>query len=486
MDPNNFFVGIVGGQDIRRESDIRSGRMDVTYDLPGGFIESIKGGARYSEERSTNADVFNYDLTQANTSVAPYITDSPMSAPTLSGYNGSANMPLEYPYFNTQSYLDALYGGSYDTWVNAATTQQILNPSNQYVVEEKITGLYAMAQYRFDWHFPVHGNLGVRFVHTQQAVTNTAVNLDEIIVITPPPPPPAPSVIVPEGSRYTLTRSYDDVLPSFNLVMDLDSDLLLRFAVAKVMSRPTLDSLVPRYNVSVGLTNTITGGNPDLDPFRAWQGDLSLEYYFQPGSMASVALFYKDVESFIQAQHRPLVIQGVTFDQILPVNSSGGYVNGVELAYTQQFTSLPSFWSGFGVQTNATWAEGKTDANPDLGIEEHDFQNLSEWTANASVFYSAYGANARLAYNYRSDYLFDPNVRGIGTTEAHGESFSTLDFQASYAITDKLTVYAEANNLTRQPQVFSMRVANGGEPRNYAQTWIEGERRLAAGLHLSF
>ena len=76
------------------------------------------------------------------------------------------------------------------------------------------------------------------------------MNLNEITIIIPPPPPPAPSVIVPAGSLYTLTRSYNDVLPSFNLVMDLKSDLLLRLAAAKVMSRPTLDSLVPRYTVA--------------------------------------------------------------------------------------------------------------------------------------------------------------------------------------------------------------------------------------------
>jgi iron complex outermembrane receptor protein len=269
-------------------------------------------------------------------------------------------------------------------------------------------------------------------------------------------------------------------------VMDLNPDLLLRVAAAKVMSRPTLDSLVPRYSVSAGATNTVTGGNPQLDPFRAWQGDLSLEYYFQPGSIASVAVFYKSVQSFIQTEHRPLVIQGVTFDRTLPVNSSGGYVEGIEVGYTQQFTSLPSFWSGFGVQANATWAQGMTDADAAAGVKEHAFQNLSKWTANASVFYSAHSVDARLAYNYRSDYLFDDNVRGIGTTAAYGESFSTLDFQASYAITGSLTVFAEANNLARKPQIFSMRVASGGESRTYPQTWIEGERRLAAGIRLRF
>jgi TonB-dependent receptor len=485
-DPSDFFINLVGGETLRRENTIRSARVDATYQLSDGFIKSIKVGARYSAERSTNADAFNYEPSRRLDSIVPYVTGSSIPTPTLSGYNGSANVPFHYPYLNPQSYLDALYGGSRDVWLNSATTQEIPLPTNNYTVEEKNTGLYAMARYQFDWHVPMHGNLGVRFVRTQQAVTNTAVDLNEITVITPPPLPPAPSVIVPAGSLYTLSRSYDDVLPSFNLVMDLNSDLLLRLAAAKVMSRPTLDSLVPRYAVSTGVTNSVTGGNPDLNPFRAWQGDLSLEYYFQPGSLLSAALFYKSVQSFIQTQHKPLVLQGVTFDQSLPVNSSGGYVEGVEVGYTQQFKSLPSFWSGFGVQANATWAQGLTDADAAAGLKEHAFQNLSKWTANASVFYSAYDANVRLAYNYRSDYLLDDNVRGAGTTSAYGDSFSTLDFQASYAITSFLTVFAEANNLTREPQVFSMRVANGGGSSSYPQTWIEGERRLALGFRMGF
>jgi len=486
-DPNNYFINLVGGETLRRENVIRSARIDATYELFDGFIKSIDVGGRYSAERSTNGDAFNYEPGARLGSIAPYVTGSRIPSPTLFGYNGSANVPFQYPYINTQSYLNALYGGSRDTWLNSATTQSIPLPTNNYTVEEKNTGLYAMARYKFDWSLPVHGNFGVRFVHTEQAVTNTAVNLNDVTIITPPPPPPAPSVIVPAGSLYTLSRSYNDVLPSFNLVMDLNSDLLLRLAAAKVMSRPTLDSLVPRYAVSSsGGTNTVTGGNPDLNPFRAWQGDLSLEYYFQPGSIASAALFYKSVQSFIQTEHRPLLLQGVTFDQTLPVNSSGGYVEGVEVSFTQQFKFLPSFWSGFGVQANATWAQGMTDADPAANIKEHAFENLSKWTANASVFYSAYGADVRLAYNYRSDYLLDDNVRGIGTTAAYGDSFYTLDFQASYAITRFITLFAEANNLTRHPQVFSMKVENGGAAANYPQTWIEGERRLAAGFRVGF
>ena len=118
-DPNNFFISLVGGETLRRENTIRSARLDATYELPGGFIKSIKVGARYSEERSTNGDAFNYEPSPANRQRRALCNGLPMSAPTLSGYNGSANVPLQYTYFNTQSYLNALYGGSYDTWLNA-------------------------------------------------------------------------------------------------------------------------------------------------------------------------------------------------------------------------------------------------------------------------------------------------------------------------------------------------------------------------------
>jgi TonB-dependent receptor len=485
-DPSGFSIGLVGGEILRRENEIKAAKLDATYKMPDGFIEEIKAGVRYADIVASNADVFKYDPTQGNMSPLPYVTASPISAPTLSGYHGSAQVPLQYPYYNPQAYLDALHGGSFDAYLNSPTTQQITNPTNNYRVRERATGLYAMARYKFDWHFPVHGNFGVRFVHTQQDVTNTAVDLNAITLIQPAPPPPAPSVIVPAGTVYTLSRSYNDVLPSFNLTMDLSDTLLLRLAAAKVMSRPTLDSLVPRYSVSAGASNTITGGNPDLDPFRAWQFDASLEYYFQPGALISAAFFYKNVKSFIQTGHRTLVLQGVTFDRTLPINSSGGYVEGVEVGYTQQFNFLPSFWSGFGVQANATWARGQVDADPAENLKAHALQNLSKWTANASVFYSAHGADVRLAYNYRSSYLFDPNVRGIGTTAAYGNAFSTLDFQASYAVNKALTIFVEGSNLMRTPSVFSMRVANGGTPRDYPQTWIEGERRFAGGVRLSF
>ena len=64
-DPNNYFINLVGGETLRRENTIRSARIDATYQLIDGFIKSIKVGARYSAERSTNGDAFNYEPSAA-------------------------------------------------------------------------------------------------------------------------------------------------------------------------------------------------------------------------------------------------------------------------------------------------------------------------------------------------------------------------------------------------------------------------------------
>ena len=86
----------------------------------------------------------------------------------------------------------------------------------------------------------------------------------------------------------------------------------MRFSAAKVLSRPTLESLVPRYSVSVN-PDIVSGGNPDLDPFRADQYDLSSSGTSVRGRCCRASLYDKEIESFIQQGVEPFDIQGRTF-----------------------------------------------------------------------------------------------------------------------------------------------------------------------------
>ena len=62
-----------------------------------------------------------------------------------------------------------------------------------------------------------------------------------------------------------------------------------------------LGILAPGATVQIqGANKTVTAGNPLLDPYRAKSYDLAFEWYFAQDSLLSVALFLKDIDSFVQ------------------------------------------------------------------------------------------------------------------------------------------------------------------------------------------
>ena len=105
--------------------------------------------------------------------------------------------------------------------------------------------------------------------------------------------------------------TYSDVLPSLNLVFNLQEDLLLRFGLGKTMARPRMDDMragadqpvlvpiSPASDETIGTWSAGGGGKPDLQPWRAKSVDLSLEKYFQSRSYVAVAGFLKKLDSFI-------------------------------------------------------------------------------------------------------------------------------------------------------------------------------------------
>jgi outer membrane receptor protein involved in Fe transport len=96
--------------------------------------------------------------------------------------------------------------------------------ANQSQILEKITSGYFMVSFDSgsDWSIPIRGDIGVRYVKTDQ----TAVGH---IPVVAPAGAPYPTV----GQRNQVDRSYNDTLPSLNVVFELTPDLLARFSASK-------------------------------------------------------------------------------------------------------------------------------------------------------------------------------------------------------------------------------------------------------------
>jgi iron complex outermembrane recepter protein len=329
---------------------------------------------------------------------------------------------------------------------------------NNNEIEEDDLGAYLQGDFSFEFgERTLRGNIGVRYVQTDQTSTGYSIATGN-----------ANSTVL-----TTVEREYSDTLPSLNLVYDFSDEFLVRFGAAKVMTRPNLGSLNPGAAVSAGGNNrTVTAGNPDLEPFRANSYDLSLEWYFAPESLLSVALFYKDIESFVQTirEVRPFTgnplgmpdsvaiaacggQDGCTPDADwqfnLPANTPGGDLQGFEISYQQPFSFLPGVWSNFGAILNYTGVESEIDYQDATGavVTTTDLTGLSKDSYNATLYFDNQTFSARLAAAFRADYLTTVPGRNNNDVEGTIETFN-LDFSSSYNINDNFTVTLEALNLT--------------------------------------
>ncbi len=306
--------------------------------------------------------------------------------------------------------------------------------------------------------FAIRGDAGVRYVHTKLE-TYGAI----------PAAAPAGS---PFPSRYVVSevdRTYEDWLPSLNLALDVTPDLIARFSAARVMSRPAYGQLIPSGSANINIqTASIT--NPFLDPIRANTLDASLEWYFAPGSLISVAYFYKDIETFIQSTRDlvpfrdlglPLSLlqntgTGVTADNLFTVtrnnNTPGGPLRGFEVNAQIPFRFLPGALSNFGVLANFTRVRSTINyiISPTQSVNA-SLTGLSPETASGTLYYEDKKFSIRSTVNYRSSFL--TSVPGGGSVDADSLSNASsifLDASASYNLTDNIKLIAEASNLTNE------------------------------------
>ena len=338
--------------------------------------------------------------------------------------------------------------------------------TNNYAVQEKDKSGFAQVDFKFDaLGMPVRGNVGVRYVETRQQSTGYAYLGG---VVTP----------------IIANRSYSDTLPSFNVALEPVDDLLVRFAAAKAMTRPGLGQLSPgsAFNVA-GSTRAVTAGNPNLDPIRSTNFDLSAEWYFQPGSLMSVALFHKNLSSFVQTvttnttfgnnpfglpdsaavtacgnQTTDCNTTTTTWSFNVPINTPGGNLNGFEINFQQGFKFLPGFLGNTGALLNYTYVKAPVNyVNAQrVTVSRQNLTNLSPKAYNATLYYEDRVFSARVSAAYRSRYL--TAVPGADNTAATPILFqgtnSTLNVDASvqWTISKHFKVSIEGINLTDQFQ----------------------------------
>lgn len=475
-DPANFQLAEIRDRPSSTINKFRTVQLRTEWDVTEDF--TIKAGAMY-RRFSFDTAAFTRDAVVCGNGgldvVLKQITCSPSSlfGPTaVYGFQatpglsetvnlGSAGQPAG----TTTTWIipniaaSAAYTGLYNRTL-------AIDAGNTRGVVEKVKGGYL----EFNGKGEVAGlryavNAGIRYAKTEQS--STGLN---------------------NGTLVSVSRDYEDWLPSANIALFPTEKLIVRGAIARVITRPTLGNLTPGGTVD-GFNYRVTFGNPFLDPFRATSYDLALEWYFAPQSIASVAVFKKNVASFPVAQPRSgsYASTGLPLSLIPPgspaainpegqlwtitgnVNGSGASLKGIELSVQAPFKFLPGFLSNFGGIANATFVDstatysvvGPTinpcvpQANPALACNfgpnvaatrTGTLFGLSKTSFNATLYYEDAKFSARASVSYRGPYV-DANSGTGNVFEGYNKSVN-VDASVRYRLTDYLEFSVEGINIT--------------------------------------
>lgn len=421
----------------RVEDRLGAAKLNVRGELDG-FFSNVQAGLSFSKRDKSHEDVsqtFWLKNDRALTSVPADIIQ-PTTSLSWAGIPGVLS-------FDPRAAIERFY---VKRPVDTDVAQQ------DWAVSEKQAIGYLRLGIDTDLgNVPLRGNIGVQYVRVNQDAQGKAVSNN---VITP----------------LSDDHSYNDVLPSVNLNFDLGHylhDTYMRMGVAKTVARPRMSDM--RAGVSAGVDQTTrmwngSGGNPQLEPWRANSFDLSLEHYVGKGSYVSAAYFFKDLKSYIYNQQRPFDFTGFpnssavvpltnigTINQ--PANGQGGYVRGVELSGSLQFGMLWQPLDGFGVQASVSGTESSISPNGPGTTEK--LPGLSGVVRNITLFYEKHGFSARVAQRYRS--AFRGEVTGLFAQRAFSEIMAEdqVDIQLGYEFQSgpwkNLSLMLQVNNLGNEP-----------------------------------
>ena len=164
--------------------------------------------------------------------------------------------------------------------------------------------------------------------------------------------------------------SYVNPLPSVQFRYQLDNNSDIRAVYARGISRPDPYQLVPYVVFTQGGGTTgndlVQIGNTALVAEHANDYDVLYERYLPSVGMIEAGYFYKQIgkpiyleSSLVPATGSPLSQLYAGDDAQQEVNGDHAYVQGIEFAYQQHLTMLPSVLSGARINANFTYTNSK-------------------------------------------------------------------------------------------------------------------------------
>ena len=482
----NTIYGSGYGKTPEVEDELKAARIGLSLPAPGSiaWLSGFDFGLNYADREKRKRQPEGNILLGAQGDTA--IADDLQYGPVDLGFAGIGYIPS----WNVPAAV-----GRYMTF--APTEDESYLVSKAWAVNEKITSAFARANISTDWgNTAVTGNFGVQIQHVDQSSASNYWDATQ----------PAGSNVQPFESGKT----YTDVLPSMNLAFQLPNEQTVRVGLAEQVARPRVDQLRSSLEFGVDETNGRpggSGGNPLLDPWRAYAFDVSWEKYFGNRAYVAAAFFYKDLRTYIYTQTRDdYDFSDFLGDYVPPVgadwelqrygnftspqNGEGGTLRGLELTASLPFDLWTESLRGFGIVASASFNDSSIqildpESANSVGSGPIDLPGLSKRVYNLTAYYERDGFEARVSQRRRSDFIGEiGNFDGARTLRyVVGENITDAQISYSFGETsslDGLTLLLQANNVTNA----SYRTYAGTRDRPLEH--IEWGRTFLVGLNYRF
>jgi iron complex outermembrane receptor protein len=423
---------------ITTDDRINAVRLGLQRDLEGMFSR-VDFGVNLSDREKTKGSSESFLRLIGRTN------DNPGGA--LPG--GTTPFPLPGTGLTTIAFnpADALASYRFDGNVNG----DILRKG--WTVKEKVTTGFLKGDLDTQLlGLQVRGNIGLQVIQTDQSSTAPVVDNTNQSVFT----------------LRTAGKTYTDVLPSANLVFDVAPDQFVKLGIGKQMARARMDQLsaFSRSEVNQSAEWEGSGGNPNLDPFRATALDVSWEKYFAGNKgYVSAAAFYKKLDSYIfdfkntrfdftgfpnlSGRTAPTTIGSFT----QPINGQGGNISGIELAASIPLNLFTPVLDGFGIQASVSATESKIRPFGDGDVRP--LPGLSRNVTQLTAYYEKAGFSARVASRTRSKFIAE--IEGFGGDREYkfAAAERITDLQLGYEFQSGalkgLNLLLQVNNVGNEP-----------------------------------
>jgi TonB-dependent receptor len=297
-----------------------------------------------------------------------------------------------------------------------------------------------------------------------------------------------------DPNSYTLNtfdHDYTNFFPSLHFNYRLAADQVVRLAFNSGINRASFSVLRPNATIS-DENETVSGGNPTIEPTTSMGVDLYYEWYFSRRGILSAGVFYKNIEDPMFGT--TTVVESEAFNTggvdrrgyrySTTSNGSDGKIYGYELGLDLPFEGLlPEPFDGLGIRANYTYNRdnAKTPSTPFATARNSGLSGSSRITYNVALYYERYNLSTTLSYQYRSPWLNSVDLgQADGELDLYWDARPQMDFSLNYAISENVSIFMEVNNITEE---YGRRIYN----RRSRVYEVEGfGRTFLGGLKLNF